>query len=1626
MNQEITFGQFIKEHRKKLDLTQAELARRVGCATITLRKIESDTLRPSVQIAERLAMTLNIPLEERADFIRLARHQFLKKLTPPKMPTPPPEPREIGGEDLTGRSVRGYQLGELIGSGGFGAVYRAVQPVVEREVAIKIILPEYADHPDFIRRFEAEAQLVARLEHPYIVPLYDYWREPSAAYLVLRLLRGGSLESVIKKGPVPLEFTMRIMGQIGRALQTAHRYGVIHRDIKPANIMLDEEENVYLTDFGIAKNLGNPNLENQTEIGAMVGTPSYMSPEQIRSESIMPQADIYSLGILLYELLTGKLPFEGITPIDMIMLHLSEPLPSVLSQNASLPSTLDPVIQKATAKDPAQRYPDVITMLAELHTATGYATDSMITSSKPIEKLLDSDPAEIENPYKGLRPFSEADADHFHGRGTLVQELLSKLSEENDLSRFLAVVGPSGSGKSSTVKAGLIPALRRGGLPGSDNWFIVDLIPGSHPFEELEAALLRVAVNPPESLLSQLKEDQSGLRRAVNRILPPDEDIELVLVIDQFEEVFTLMEDEEMRTLFLDSLISAVLDERSRVRIIVTIRADFTDRPLSYVDFGELMRSRSIFVLPLNADELEEAITRPASHVGLVIDPGLVAQIVREVGDQPGSLPLLQFALTEMFERREGRQLTSAVYQDSGGVFGALGRRAEELYQGLDDDKKQVVRQLFMRLVTLGEGVEDTRRRVQVTEFSGMGEQFQAIIDQFTKYRLLTSDRDPITRTPTIEVAHEALIREWESLRKWIADSREDIRNQRILLSASTAWNDANEDVSFLLRGARLAHYEDWLQNTTITLNEQEQAYLDVSLRQRELEEQQETERQERERALEKRSKNVLRWLVGVLLVAAVVSGIFAIQANSAEGEALRQAGLASTAAVDAQQQAELAAASAADAKAEAEARAIQQAIAVEQGNLASSRELSMSAVNLLGTDPELSILLSMQGLNTAYTKASESALHQSLQISRVRFALTDHSDEVANVVYSPDGTLLATVSYDRTIKIWDTNTWQVLLTIPYEGVILGEGLQGNDLKFDREGTRVYLVIPQEGSEGVILQVWAADSGELQSKTILPIKVDGGSEFQLSPDKTQLVVSFIEGGVELWDVARVERLLSLTDPGGEEINQSYFSSDGSRLVTLGYTFVTVWDVEASLEAGVGQVIATLKTEGDNTVVEFSQDNQRLAIGIEDVEIWDLSDTTSPVMILEGQDNVISKLVFNQDESVLFASSFNGTVMGWDTSSGDELFTLAGHKGLVTAMSLSADDNYMATASSDNTVRIWDVKPEASGEVRTMPISGSIFDMELSPDENWLARGSYFGPAEILDAETGELILSLSGDPDTGVYRVSFNPDGSRLATVGEDNIIRVWDTATGEALLSFNGHGEGNSGGFFIGTIDVDFSPDGSRFATAGTDGVAKIWDAETGELLITIDGHTAGLHSLTYSPDGSMLVTSADEPDSTVKVWNAETGELIYTLEGHYTRAWGLAFNPDSSILVSGGMGGVVKVWDMTTGKEMYTLPNQVRTVAQVAITADGKQLITVGEVVRIWDLETGAELLTLTPDRGTLALTADGNYLYIGVGNHFIGLYVLPLDEILSLAETRVTRWFTEDECQQYLHLDTCPPAP
>jgi WD40 repeat protein/serine/threonine protein kinase/DNA-binding XRE family transcriptional regulator len=1585
MKPDNAFGQAVRQHRRSLDLTQEELARRVGCAPVTLRKIEYGDLRPSQQIAERLAMALAIPLDERAEFVRQARavQPGGRPIESPSLPQVSPD--EIGLEDLSGRAIRGYMLGEKIGAGAFGAVYRAVQPLVEREVAIKIILPKHANHPDFIRRFEAEAQLVARLEHPHIVPLYDYWREPGVAYLVMRLLRGGNVQELIDRGPLSLDQIVHLLDQIGSALQAAHRSGVVHRDLKPSNVLLDEDGNAYLADFGIAKNLGSPDAHTQT--GMIIGSPAYISPEQINSDPVRPQTDIYSLGVMLYEMLTGAKPFAGPTPILLIQQHLFTPMPPLAANRQGLPAAFDDIIARATAKDQAQRYAEVDTLLADFKAVL----HSGRLISEPIE-IAATSLREIVNPYKGLRPFEEADAPDFFGREALTQQLLVRLGEGGDLSRFLAIVGPSGSGKSSVVKAGLIPALRRGGLPNSENWFVVELLPGAHPLEELEAALLRIAVNPPPSLLPQMREDKRGLLRAIQRSLPADDQIELVLVLDQFEEVFTLVDDEGERTQLLDGLVEAVLTERSRVRVIVTLRADFIDRPLRYMDFGELVQRRSELVLPLTPDELERAIVGPADRVGLRLEAGLPEAISADVIDQPGALPLLQYALTELFDQRLDRTLTKAAYQAIGGVRGALGRRAEEVYQALDEAGQAATRQVFLRLVTLGEGTEDVRRRVLRSELEAISLQpslVNRVLDAFGKARLLSFDRDLQTRGPTVEVAHEALLREWPRLREWLNESRADVRLQRVLANETTEWINARRDRSYLLQGARLAQFEGWAAMEPIALTHDERAFLDASVAERHAREAAEADRQQREleaarqlaetekqRAEEQtRSAAKLRrravYLSGALLIAgvlAIVAVLFGQQANSSAQQA--QLNLSS----------------------------------------AQSRELAAAAINNLQIDPERSVLLALQGLDQADTLEARNALHQALPELHLLRTIAAHK-QTPGVAVSPDGTRLASIGVENVVTVWDATTGQKLLTVSGDPSEMGYGIA-----FSPDGKQLATLDTAQ------VVVWDATTG--QRLFSLPGKSIGQSinHIRFSPDGQRLAVANMDGVPKVWDLATQTEVISLT--GHTAICDGIaYSPDGTRLATGSEDgVVKIWDTNND------EILFTFEPGGVIHSVAFSPDGTRLAAANEDgtLKVWDPI-TGQEVLSLPRLSGMYG-VAFMSDSQRLITAHQDGTARVWDVVSGQPLITLAGHVSTVVGVAAGLGEGRIATAGYDGTVRIWDAVP--GRELLTLAAHAApIWDLAHSPDGAQLATASADGTAKLWNTLSGQPLLTLTHEGlADGLSSLAFSPDGNRLAGGGMNGTVGVWDLDSGQLARSLPGHSAL--------VFDLAFSPDGTRLASTSWDGTARVWDAVAGGAIVTFTGHLQPGQStpplvggVAFSPDGRHIFTGGT--DGYVREWDAATGQEVRSFSGEGLEIYGTALSPDGQRLALGRQDGVVTVWDVASGQKLHHLSGHAGLIVRLAFSRDGTRLASASfdKVAKVWDVATGQELATFygnTSNVFGVAFNPAGTQLATAGGDGTARTFTLQMNDLIQLARARVTRSLTSEECHKYLHLDECPQQP
>lgn len=441
---------------------------------------------------------------------------------------------------------------------------------------------------------------------------------------------------------------------------------------------------------------------------------------------------------------------------------------------------------------------------------------------------------ELVNPFKGLRPFREEDAEDFFGRDRLAADVLKSLEQGQ---RLVALVGPSGSGKSSLASAAVIPAIRKGAVTDSQDWLVARMLPGSDPFMELEAALLQSSLDAPDGLGADLRgEDSTGFLRAALRMLG-DTNPRLCLVVDQFEELFTLVADESVRHRFLDHLLTALDDVYGRVTVIVTLRANMYAHPFEHSEFGARLGQGVINVVPLTPNELEAAALEPAARRGIGLESSLLAELVADVIGQPGALPMFQYALAELFDRRVGDQMVSEVYRSLGGVGGALSLRADEIYESLSPHEQSVAQQLLLRLVTITEADEWSRRRVRASEIVNLDLDTvtaQGVIKQFADHRLLSLGRDPTTGDPTIEVAHEALLSGWGRLRLWIGENRDNIVRQRELSLAANRWEDADRDEDYVFTGGRLDGLVEWSTSSLISLTAAEQAFLDAGEARRE------------------------------------------------------------------------------------------------------------------------------------------------------------------------------------------------------------------------------------------------------------------------------------------------------------------------------------------------------------------------------------------------------------------------------------------------------------------------------------------------------------------------------------------------------------------------------------------------------------------------------------------------------------------------------------------------------------------------------------------------------------------------------------------------------------------------
>ncbi|MCB9418600.1 MAG: hypothetical protein H6667_02260 [Ardenticatenaceae bacterium] len=1258
-------------------------------------------------------------------------------------------------------------------------------------------------------------------------------------------------------------------------------------------------------------------------------------------------------------------------------------------------------------------------------------------------------------PYVGLDPFSSEQHDFFYGRDQLIATMLDRLQQN----RGLILVGPSGSGKSSAILAGLIPKLQAGAIqlenePDSAAWhYYPPLLPGAGPLISM-ARLLQPQADDTEiqAVKAQILQAPDFLASQISQ----HDNRPAVILIDQFEELFTLCYQDQARYAFINNCLHLLQVPAPRHIVIFTVRSDFETILVQIPELYALFEQTQVRVTAMKASELREAITKPAEKVGLQFEDGLVDELIREVLGETAALPLLQFTLLKLWENRVRNRITGEAYERLGGGRQALANAADDLYESLSPAEQITARRIFSQIVHPDDSLKITRARILRRDLyqEQSPARIDRVLEKFVQARLLRLTKDERPEEARVEIAHETLAQTWPRLAGWLEEDRVTRRRRLRLSAMAEEWQTRNQDPSTLLRGLLLeeaATYTD--------LNKIEEAFVEASQQEAHREqlaheaEQQEKLRQAQALANEQsrrakessraaiRARRLAMLLTAVFFIAVIAAITAAINreqaessaatavANQAIAEELRltsdasavtavaseataeaSANLRATAEADANLQrdtAEDAAAAAEDAQATAEFNAQQADI---QFHLATSRELAAAANDQLQSDPQLALLLALEAVNFTYQHTqtapaeAEDALYRALQASQLQLTLSGHTDGVHDVAFNADGSLLATAGLDAAVKIWDAHSGQTVQTFT-------DSERGfNSVAFSPAQPH----LAAAGLDGSVY-IWDLTSG----RRVRRLASDGGSvqAIAYNADGSLLAAAMADASVRVWDMTSGESLLRLVDGHKQAVNDVSFSQDGSQVVSAGEDgLVVFWDL------ATGTAVANLPIAGspENPIainsLAFSPDGSRLLIGQDDntARIWDTA-SKQPIVTLSGHTSAVIGVAYSPNGRYLATASQDGTAKVWDTTTNQVAYTLSGHNGPVSAVIFSADNRRLATASQDNTAKAWNAQP-ALDISNLSDHSAPVTSVAFSPDNTLVATASEDKTIKIWATETGLFQITLTG-PNNSVNDVAFSSDGRFLAAASTDRNAWVWDTETYELVHVFQRHGGA--------VTAVQFNKDNTLLATASEDGVARLWSLENGRVTLEFN-HGAPILDLAFSPDGRQLATTAS--DGTVMVWDSSSGAIIQSLIGHAGAVNSAAFSPIEPQLATAGSDGMIKLWDLKNGSVILSLSGHTGSVLSVNYSPDGRYLATasVDKTAKLWNPQTGQVLRTFLGHTSTVhsvTFSSDGRYLATASSDRTAQLITLKtLGQLLERGQAIATRRLSQEECAQYLRGEPC----
>jgi DNA-binding SARP family transcriptional activator/WD40 repeat protein len=1162
-------------------------------------------------------------------------------------------------------------------------------------------------------------------------------------------------------------------------------------------------------------------------------------------------------------------------------------------------------------------------------------------------------------PFKGLACFDRADAEYFFGRERVVLDLLARLVE----SPLVGILGPSGIGKSSLLRAGVLPALSEGSLPGSGGWRQVLLRPGTHPNAELNRALAG---------------DRLG--QALARLSPGER---LVVAVDQLEELFTLCEQEGEQAGFLEQLVAAARDPERRALVVVALRADFYGRLASHPRFAGLVSRSHVLVGPMDRAELARAIEQPAARAGLELETGLVDALVSDVAGEPGGLPLLSTALLELWRAREGRTLRYASYQTGGGVRGAVARLAEDAYSQLGQTEQRIARGLMLRLAG-GEDGALTRRRVPLGELERITGAVP-VLAELTDARLLTvSDGD-------VELSHEALLREWPRYRAWLEEDRIGRRLRAHLMRSARDWDARGRDVAELYRGARLASALDWAAQHDVELNALEREFIGSSRLQAE----HETRRQ---RSQNRRLRGLLLG-VGLLLAIAVFAGIVALVNQQNASHEARAATLAARAALGRQLGAEAVNQPRID---------LALLLAREAVNLDRSPQTEATLLDTLLRTPAVirtfvlpinappqRLALAPDGLtlavgdNTAPSSnigcGSFCSLRQ-FKLGEVRFfnlrahtaeqpPLTDFSGGLPPV-YSSDGTLLIYPHQgDQTfIAVRDAHTLAMRAELRFDPSLLARA------QLDLVNAGV-LIAPDRHT------VYCAYS-------ILDPNGDPAAAY-----------------LDRWSLPGGRRL-STTRIGSGGLLAARLVGDGTRVILVRARGVSEFDTRSLLRV---RSVAIAPTGSAPSAAAVSPDGRTIVIGAQNGRVSFIDLSTGAARIGAGRHNSsVSNVVYAPDGRTVTTTGGDDKLIVWDPGTARPAEVLSGPAAQPGGAATSADGQTLYTVSLDGVVLEWDLTGDRRFGRRVKlgaglrccgPVSPQAPPLALSPDGSRFAARVGASTVGVFSTITLRRQASFTVGPKRAVITaLTWSPTGRELAVAGYSGLMQLW-SVTGAPRLVRSFIGLQPLLGRPEAIQSVAFSPD-NRLLAASDDaetqagpgnfnlfdnrlGRLTIWQRRSGKVIVPEHdletGNPGGSDVLAFSHDGKLLAVSLlYGPDLVLDPSTAQTRQTLRPLGAHDTVS--LAFAPNGT-LATGTQGGLVQLWNPLSGDQIAgPVAVSASPVTSIAFDPTGQQFATTaGEdgAVKLWFTPTlqqqGLTLATEPGARSTVAFEPRGTSLLV-----------------------------------------------